>query len=429
MRKQLVSIAVAGVLALAAAPQTQAQGEDLATLKAQLEALQTKVEDLEKQQKSQQEAQDRATDAVAQTKANVGEWVGRFTWKGDLRYRHENVDPEEATTDQARQRLRARFGFAAKINDTWTGTMQLSSTGGLNTTTNQTDPRSINQTLGGGWDRKGLGIDLAYLEWKPVTGLNVLLGKMPQPWTKVPTFLFDNDITPEGGALRFARGPFFGSVFGMWLSERSTDSDATLLGGQVGLTGNVGAAKLTGAVGYFDVGAVQGEVTSTNTEIGCTANPAFFGGSQGNTTLTSASGCSLLANDFNMIEAIAQADFKVGAQPLTVFAQFVQNQEASDLDTGYSAGFTVGKASNPHTWELGYAYQKTEKDAQFGQFVDSDFAGGLTDVDGSVFKIAYAPAKSWVVNGTYFKNSRFIDAAGATELDYDRYQIDLNLKF
>ena len=43
--------------------------------------------------------------------------------------------------------------------------MQLSSTGGLNTTTNQTDPRSINQTLGGGWDRKGLGIDLAYLEW------------------------------------------------------------------------------------------------------------------------------------------------------------------------------------------------------------------------------------------------------------------------
>ena len=77
-----------------------------------------------------------------------------------------------------------------------------------------------------------------------------------------------------------------------------------------------------------------------------------------------------------MIEALAQAEFKVGAQPLTLFAHYTQNQEASDLDTGYSAGFVIGKAANPHTWEFGYTYQKTEKDAQFGQFVDSDFGGG-----------------------------------------------------
>ena len=87
------------------------------------------------------------------------------------------------------------------------------------------------------------------------------------------------------------------------------------------------------------------------------------------------------------------------------------------------------------TWEFGYAYQKTEKDALFGQFVDSDFGGGLTDTDGSVFKIAYVPAKNWTLNGTYFLNSRFIDVpitvAGApkTGLDYDRYQIDFNVKF
>ena len=27
------------------------------------------------------------------------------------------------------------------------------------------------------------------------------------------------------------------------------------------------------------------------------------------------------------------------------------------------------------------------------------------------------------------KNKRFVDATGATERDYDRYQIDLNFKF
>ena len=70
-----------------------------------------------------------------------------------------------------------------------------------------------------------------------------------------------------------------------------------------------------------------------------------------------------------------------------------------------------------------------EKDAQFGQFVDSDFGGGVTDVDGSIVKIGYAPAKNWVLNGTYFMNNRFVDAPGATERSYDRYQIDLNWKF
>ena len=40
------------------------------------------------------------------------------------------------------------------------------------------------------------------------------------------------------------------------------------------------------------------------------------------------------------------------------------------------------KASAPKSWEIGYVYQKTEKDAVFGQFVDSDFGGGVTDTKG-----------------------------------------------
>ena len=88
---------------------------------------------------------------------------------------------------------------------------------------------------------------------------------MPQPWYKVSGYFFDNDINPEGIAARFASGPFFANAYGMWLSERSTASDAPLFGGQLGLTGTVGRVKLTGALGYFDVGAVRGEVTTTNT--------------------------------------------------------------------------------------------------------------------------------------------------------------------
>ncbi len=72
-----------------------------------------------------------------------------------------------------------------------------------------------------------------------------------------------------------------------------------------------------------------------------------------------------------------------------------------------------------------------------GQFIDSDFAGGNTDGKGFVIKAAYAPAKNWTLNGTYFINKTNIDApfAGGTGIGsvnnrgYNRLQLDLNFKF
>jgi hypothetical protein len=313
--------------------------------------------------------------------------------------------------------------------------LQLATTGGLNAF-NQTDPRSTNQTLGQGFDRKAIGVDLAYLDWKAADGVNLIAGKMPQPFTRTGSYFWDNDITPEGLAVKIARGPFFASTFHYWLSERGADTDAKLTGLQLGMTGNVGAAKLTGAVGYFDVSKVKGEITTQRSASGlvtaCNPNLAFFGGPQGNTTVADADGCNHLLNDYDMVQALLQAELKVGTQPLTIFGDYIQNQEADDLDKGTSFRITYGKASAPHTWEVAYVWQKVEKDAQFGQFEDSDFGGGITDVDGSVFKVGYAVARNWTLNGTYFMNKRFRDRDGSNgihDTDYDRYQIDLNYKF
>jgi regulator of replication initiation timing len=368
-------------------------------------------------------AQDGPKVTEAERIAKAAEWASRISWRADMRYRHEFLDPEEAADDQTRHRIRARLAMTAKINDTLTGTIGLATGGGVN------DPRSTNQTLGDDWSRKQIALDLAYVEWKPTAEFGMSFGKMPQPWFRPINFFFDSDITPEGIAARYATGPFFSHAFGYWLSERSTASDATLLGGQIGLVGEVGGMKLTGALGYYDVGSVQGEITTASASVPCVNNGAFFGGAQGNTTFTDALGCTRLLNDYDMIEATAQAEFSVGSRPVQVFAQAIQNQEADDLDTGWLAGFVYGRAGNPQTWDFGYAYGVMEKDAQFGQFIDSDFGGGITDVNGSVFRIGYAPAKNWVLNGTYFMNNRFVDAPGAEEQSYDRYQIDMNWKF
>jgi hypothetical protein len=180
-----------------------------------------------------------------------------------------------------------------------------------------------------------------------------------------------------------------------------------------------------GAIGYYDVGGLQGQITTASTT-GCVNNSAFFGGPQGNSTFTDPAGCAHLLDDFNIVEAIGQADMKLGSHPLAVFADYLQNQDA-DLDTAWALGFTYGKAADPHTWELTYFYQNIEKDSQFGQFMESDFGGGITDTKGSVFRFAYAPTKNWVANATYFLNDRFVDVG--TQSDYDRFQLDLTWKY
>ena len=91
-----------------------------------------------------------------------------------------------------------------------------------------------------------------------------------------------------------------------------------------------------------------------------------------------------------------------------------------------------GRASNARTFESGVMYQSLEKDALFAQLIDSDFAGGFSDNEGFVIRVGYAPVRNWVLNGTYFLNKRNVDVAnslGQTEVDYNRLQLDFNVKF
>src|SRR6185295_15259337 len=136
MKNRFVSAAVAAaLLSVACIPVAQAQSADLQALKTQLEALQKKVAELEAQQKKQEEVADKTLDQVAQQKANTGDWVGRFTWKGDLRYRNEQIKQEFVPGDRDRDRIRARLGLVAKVNDTVTAEVQLTTGEVLGTAT------------------------------------------------------------------------------------------------------------------------------------------------------------------------------------------------------------------------------------------------------------------------------------------------------
>jgi hypothetical protein len=423
---------------------------ELAELKAKNERLEAEVEYLKESTKAERKEAAVEKVEVETLKTNAG----KFTWNGDFRYRNEQITtaPNNATEEstQGRDRIRLRLGVVAKINDTVTGRFQIATNGGQG----PGDPRSTNQTLGEGFSRKAVGIDLAYIDWKAANFLNVQLGKMPQPYVRSATFLSDGDITPEGAALRFARGPWFGSGYYYWLNERNSTaptglrSDTKQVGAQFGWKPTFGKATLTTAVGYYDLRHVRREIVSTVPIAGtpastCVANGTFFNNStNGNSTFdnngATASGCTALLSDFNVLNGIVQLDFPIGNFPVSIVAEYAKNNNAQpnptageELDTAFAAGVTFNRASNPKTWEVGVMYQQTEADSLFGQFHDSDFGAGRTDSSGVVFRGAFVPAANWTLNATYFVNelNNDLGAANVRDLDYKRLQLDLNFRF
>lgn len=456
MKKTVISGAVVALLSVPAMTTAQAQNAGNASvdeLRQTVERLESEVEYLKENAKA--DRKDTATKAV--TLETLNTTVSKFTWSGDLRYRHEDIRQEGNITNRERDRLRLRFGVLAKVNDTINAKIQLSTTN-----TGADNARSTNQTLGnatagnGPWDRKPLSIDLAYVEWKPYTPVTVVLGKISIPWTTTTSYFWDKDLTPEGGVVKFSKGAWFGDVGYHWLGEQNSgtnvarSTDSKMVSAQFGLKQPIGKTTLTAAVGYFDVQHVQDQPINVGGTIGATCttytafNPAFSSdGSLGNTTKT-VGGCNLLASDFNLIEAQAQLDFMAGKFPISVFVDFLKNQGAEEynatlgkLDTAMSAGFLFNKASAAKSWEAGVVYQKTEKDSMFAQFHDSDFGGGLVDTDGYVVKAAYVPATGWTLNAQYIINKRNNDVAATngtitvakTDHDYKRLQLDLNYKF
>jgi len=177
--------------------------------------------------------------------AQEDSWVDRIRFKGDVRIRHERID-EDFEEERARMRFRTRFGLSATVRDDVNVVLQFA--------TGSDSPVSTNQSFDDGFSTKDIGVDLAYVDWKIGDGLNFYGGKMKNPLYKaggVP-LIWDGDLNPEGFALKYSAGNFFGTVGGFSAEERSSSDDSLLYVAQAGMKFPLGdAASLIAGVGYF----------------------------------------------------------------------------------------------------------------------------------------------------------------------------------
>jgi hypothetical protein len=417
MKKRIISMFVTGVVLGSSPAYAVVSDAEFAELKNSFAAMSKRISDLEAQNSALRKQGGSTVPelGVTQTElanvkqsASANSWADSVKLKGDFRYRYEGIDVEGADS-RTRNRIRARTELNAKLADNLSLGLAIASGGN--------DPVSSNQTLGGGGSSKGVNLDLAYAKWNATDELYLQAGKFKNPMysPNKSALMWDGDWRPEGIGAGWKSGNLFANFIGNFLeSDTKSDKDAFAWGLQGGVNFNLGSAKMTTSLGYYDF------PTAGNT-------PFFDDDFFGNSSID-----GVYQYDYEMLELGVNVALNTLGKPLSLFGHFVQNQDAEDFDSGYQIGAKLGKVGNKGSWEASYFYQDLEADAVLGLLSDSDFAGGGTDGKGHVVKGAYGISDEWKLSLSWFVNNEFGEknlADEGGEVGYDRFQLDMNFKF
>ncbi|MBV7480977.1 putative porin [Pseudomonas sp. PDM31] len=399
---------------------------------AQYSELQAELARDQKDQQIARQAQQETNEQIAATTKKTNElstfdqklaWAAKTQFKGDVRFRQENVhnDGVSNNKDQDRQRIRARLGAFTEINSQVDTGIRIA-------TGSSDDARSTNQDLNNYFDKKSIWLDLGYIDYHPdaIKNLHLVGGKMPQQWVSMGDIIWDSDINPEGLAVTYkyplsGSTELFGSA-GHYTLKDNVDGEgvqfkhdlrlyAGQLGGRFALTDDL-KMTLGGSLYAYDNDDSSACPTSGTATSPCAL--AVNGNSPG--------------EQFKLYEGFGQLDIGGLPMPLSLYGQIVNNNDASnDQDTAWLAGVKT----KVYGFALDYNYRDVQRNAVVGAFTDSDFAYGYTGSRGHKLKASYELDKNFTLGATYFlANSDYINASSnQKDSDINTLQLDAEAKF
>jgi hypothetical protein len=415
--KKLLSVAVSAALFSSAGVQASVSDAEWEQFKADFAEMSKRVSTLEAENQRLKESQgttvpieDLQRDvATLKSRSEAGSWTDNIALKGDFRYRYEDID-EDGKDSRDRNRIRARAALTAKTSAT--------TKVGLGVASGGDDPVSSNQTLGNAGSSKDLNIDLAYFTWAGLENSSLTMGKFANEYYRAQKsgLIFDGDYRPEGISLSWANDTFFATASYQFIESDSKEDNDGIVGVQLGAMFDLGdVAKVTTTAMYLDIPSKGRQAWDQD-------DPDFFGNSS-----VMEDGVEVYAYDYTLFNASVDVGMELLEMPFNVYLDYVQNDDADDLDTGYIAGIKFGKAKDKGTWQVQYQYQDLEADATLGLLSDSDFSGGGTDGKGHKFSGKYAIDTSWTIGATYFDNDRGVDLG--SDAGYKRLMIDTAFKY
>jgi len=394
---------------------------------AQYSELQAELARDQKEQQIARQAQQETNEQIAATAKKTDTlsafdqklaWAAKTQFKGDVRFRQENVhnDGVPNNKDQDRQRIRARLGAYSEINPQVDTGIRIA-------TGSNDDARSTNQDLNNYFDKKQIWLDQGYIDYHPdaIKNLHLVGGKMPQQWVSMGDIIWDSDINPEGLAVTYkyplgSSAELFGSL-GNYNLKDNVDGDGVqfrhdlrLTAGQLGSRFNISDnLKVTvGGSVYAYQNDEDSRCTGTSTPCALAVN-----GNSAN-------------NEFRLYEGFSQVDIGGLPMPLSFYGQYVKNNDAvTDQDTAW----LLGAKSKVFGLNLDYNYRDVQRNAVVGAFTDSDFANGTTGSRGHKFKVGYDIDKNFAIGATYFLTKADFASRTQRDADANTLQLDAEAKF
>ena len=350
--------------------------------------------------------------------ANAAEWYEKLKLKGDVRFRNELIQQQDKG-DNFRWRIRARLAADTEINEAWSATIGLAS--------GSDDPVSTNQTLTSGFSRKQVNVDLAYVNFHPkrFPGMNMDFGKMRFPFEQgdKQQLIWDNDLTPEGIALKLKRKAgektnLFMNAAAFYITDNDPDNEQWMSGAQAGFN-----VKPSAKVGMM-AGASYYGYHRTKGQPGIYKADKFAG----NSTMTVGAGKGYLW-DFNEFEVLGILDATLNDKTfLRLTGDYVNNTGADSLNTAYLVGGTLNYGKDKGSLKLFVNYRTIEADALIGAFNYSDFIGGGTNGKGFELGFSVGLEKNASFDVAYLLNKKGLKESD-TETDYKRLMVDIQTKF
>ncbi|MBA4757854.1 putative porin [Sphingosinicella sp.] len=370
-------------------PAAAAPADDIAELKAAVEALraeqaraQARIAELEGALARQRETPVADAAAPAAAPAPVSSEPSRLSLSGDMRVRYESNFGVAGARDRDRGVLRARLRAAYAVNDWLT-------VGGQLATGDPDDPNSADMTLSNFDDDLQVSLDQAYIRLTP-GDLQVHLGKIPQPFMRTE-LVWDGDVSPQGASAAYTAdlGGVKLKAAGLYflVDESVAGPDSRMIGGQLAMQTPSAPIQAELAVGYFDyslrslAGADAGDFRSN----------LFAGGRY--------------LSDFNLLDVIAALTWNgLGEKwPVRLVGDYVHNYgAATDADTGFGVDLLVGRAAKPGDWRFAYGYAEADTDAVLAAF-SQDNTNIATNYMQHTLAIDFVPKHNLVLNATYYR--------------------------
>ena len=373
----------------------------------------------------------------AAVKKGVPEWAQNIKISGDMRVRLQDERREGSTAqDRVRGRYRARLNLEAKVNDKAKAVIGIATDGGSN------NPRSTNVTFSGTTSglpnsKPNVILNKAYGQYTPNEEWSLTAGKIDNPLWEPLDFLWDSDITPEGGAVgykhKLTEGVELFTTGGLFmLGEFSgSSSDPFMWVGQAGIKSKL-AEKADAKLAFMYAGYANIKSGFSSSA----ARPATPTATSPTNTNSPATGNALLydysaptgAVEIGFNDPLGEG-FPIYIPRIGLFGEYTVNPSPQSKNVAWMAGAYMGnpKVGGWGTWKATAAYKVLGKDAWLDILPDSDFYGGGTDIKGVEGILEVGLMKNLSFAFDYYHARRI--SSNVAKAPEHLWQADLNWKF